>query len=102
MSVFGEIELARASRGASAYSPALAMSLVRPLFDFVNNLARARRTYIDPAQTNLRTGNRATDWYVCSYIGFRGKAVIALAPQDVRFWPKADTGRCTAHVRFWG
>ena len=20
----------------------------------------------------------------------------------VRFWPKADMGQCTAHVRFWG
>src|SRR5262245_3641137 len=22
--------------------------------------------------------------------------------RDVRYWPKADIGYCTAHVRFWG
>jgi hypothetical protein len=27
---------------------------------------------------------------------------MAIALQNVRFWPKADIGECTAHVRFRG
>jgi hypothetical protein len=32
----------------------------------------------------------------------RQKADMSFALPNVRFWPKADIPRCTAHVRYWG
>ena len=32
----------------------------------------------------------------------RGRREAVFLFAHVRFWPMADIGRCTAHVRFWG
>jgi len=29
-------------------------------------------------------------------------AGIVIALRNVRYWPKADTPSCAAHVRYWG
>jgi hypothetical protein len=51
---------------------------------------------------NMRENGERSLAITCGALICDGVSANGITPKNVRFWPKADTPSCAAHVRYWG